>query len=76
MSSCRNEFKKVTWWFVCACVRSSVWSAPFSLLWPAFTLTVHINALCNESVYRQVQHTSGIYELGSGYVQGLIGVQG
>ena len=29
-------------------------------LWPAFTLTVHINALYNESLHRQDQHTSGI----------------
>ncbi len=39
---------------VCACVTL----APFSSLWPAFTLTVHINALYNESVYRQEQHTT------------------
>ena len=34
--------------------------APFSSLWPAVTLTVHINGLHNESVHRQEQHTSGI----------------
>ena len=32
----------------------------FSSLWPAFTLTVHINALYNESVHRKEQRTSGI----------------
>ena len=53
--------------FVCACVRACVRSficvfvrAPFSSLWPTFTLTVHINALYNESVHRQEQHTNGI----------------
>ena len=46
--------------FVCACVRSFLCSAPFSSLWPAFTLTVHITALYNESVHRQEQHISGI----------------
>ena len=28
--------------------------------WPAFTLTAHINALYNESVQRQEQHSIGI----------------
>ena len=38
-----------------------VWSSDsFSSLWAAFTLTVHINALFNESVQRQEQHSSGI----------------
>ena len=55
--------------FVRACVRacvrafvrnSHVTLASFSSLWPAFTLTVHINALYNESVQRQEQHSSGI----------------
>ena len=46
--------------FVCSFVRSCVTLAPFSSLWAAFTLTVHINALYNESVHRQEQHTSGI----------------
>ena len=32
----------------------------FCSLWAAFTLNVHLNALYNESVYRQEQHTSGI----------------
>ena len=41
--------------FVHACVR-----VPFSPLWPPFTLTVRINALYNESVQRQEQHSSGI----------------
>ena len=43
-----------------ACVRSFLCSAPFCSIWPAFTLTVHINALYNDSVHRQEQHTSGI----------------
>ena len=34
-------------------VRSGVTLASFSSLWPSFTLTVHINALYNESVHRQ-----------------------
>ena len=42
--------------FVCSCVTL----APFSWIWPAFSLTVHINALYNESVYRQEHHTIGI----------------
>ena len=51
--------------WVRACVRAFVWSsdvtlASFSSLWPAFTLTVHINALYNENVQRQEQHSSGI----------------
>ena len=45
--------------FVRACVSSSV-RVPFSLLWSAFTLTDHINALYNESVHQKEQHTSGI----------------
>ncbi len=44
------------------CVRafmhSCVTLAPFGSLWPAFTLTVHINALYNESVHRKEQHTT------------------
>ena len=46
--------------FVRAFVRLYVTLAPFSSLWSAFTLTVHINALYNESVHRQKPHTSGI----------------
>ena len=48
----------------CACVSSFVWSsgvsATFSSIWPAFTLTVNINALYNEFIQRQEQHTRGI----------------
>ena len=40
---------------VCSCVR--LHSVRFGQL---FTLTVHINALYNESVHQQEQHTSGI----------------
>ena len=36
--------------FVCLFVRSFL-RVSFSSLWPAITLTVHINALYNESVY-------------------------
>ena len=36
------------------------WFDSFSSLWVAFMLTVHINALYNESVHRQEQHTRGI----------------
>ena len=45
------------------CVRASVHPCvrvSFSSLWAAFTLTVHINALYNESVQRQEQHSSGM----------------
>ena len=38
-------------------VRSCGVRVSFSSLWPAFTLTVHINALYNESVQRQEQHS-------------------
>ena len=31
---------------------------PFSSLWPAFTLTVHINALYNDSVYGREEHAT------------------
>ena len=52
----------------CSRVRAFVRSwcvtrAPFSSLWPAFTLAVHINALNNESVHREEQHTRGIYTI-------------
>ena len=44
----------------CAIVRASVWSSDsFRSLWATFTLTDNINALYNESVQRQEQHTSG-----------------
>ena len=32
----------------------------FSSIWAAFSLTVHINALFNESVQRQELYSSGI----------------
>ena len=37
---------------VCSCVRVS-----FSSLWAAFTLAVHVNVLCNESVQLEEQHS-------------------
>ena len=40
-------------------VRSCV-HVSFSSLWAAFMLTVHINALYNESVHRKEQRTSEI----------------
>ena len=40
--------------FVCSFVRSP----RFSSLWPAFTLTVHINALYNESVHGREEHAT------------------
>ena len=46
--------------FACVCLRACVCSAPFSSLWSVFTLTVHINALYNESVHRKEQRTSVI----------------
>ena len=57
------KFKKGTW-----CVRSFlslflcsfVTLASFSSLWPAFTLTVHINALYNESVHGREEHATWI----------------
>ena len=50
--------------FVHACVvRVFLTLDSFSSLWAAFTPTVHINALYNESVHRQEQHTSGIYTM-------------
>ena len=33
-------------------------SDSFSSLWPAFTLTVHINALYNESIYGKEEHAT------------------
>ena len=46
-----------------AFVRSCVTLAPFSSLWSAFTLAVHIKSLNNESVHREEQHTRGIYTI-------------
>ena len=47
--------------FVCSCVRVEfALFDSFGSLWAAFTLTVHINALYNESVQRQEQHSRGI----------------
>ena len=41
------------------CLRASVWSSDsFSSLWAAFTLTVHINALYNESVHGKEEHAT------------------
>ena len=45
---------------VASCVRAFVRSCVIYSLWPAFTLTVHINALRNESVQGQEQHSIGI----------------
>ena len=39
-------------------LRLFVTLASFSSLWPAFTLTVHINALYNESVYGMEEHAT------------------
>ena len=39
-------------------VPSFVTLASFSSLWPAFTLTVHINALYNESVHGREEHAT------------------
>ena len=48
----------VRWW-VRSFERSFV-RVSFTSFWPAFTLTVHIHALYNESVPRKEQRTSGI----------------
>ena len=40
--------------FVC----SFVTRASFSSFWPAFTLTFHINALYNESIYGREEHAT------------------
>ena len=45
--------------FVPSFVRSFYYPR-FSLLWPAFTLTVHINALYNESVHEREEHATCI----------------
>ena len=45
--------------FVISFVRSFL-RVSFSALWPAFTLTVHINALYNQSEHLKEQRTSGI----------------
>ena len=40
-------------------LRASVWSSDsFSSLWAAFTMSVHINALYNESVHGKEQHAT------------------
>ena len=55
-------FKKVTWCvrsFQCSFVCSFVRLASVRV-WSAFTLTVHINALHNESVHRREEHASWI----------------
>ena len=44
--------------FVRSFVCSFVTLASFSSLWPAFTLTVHINALYKESVHRREEHAT------------------
>ena len=43
---------------MCSFLRLFVCYPCFSLLWPAFTLTVHINALCNESVHGREEHAT------------------
>ena len=40
-----------------SCVRPAG-HVPFSSLWPAFMLTVHINALYNESVHGREEHAT------------------
>ena len=44
--------------FVISFVCSFVTLASFSSLWPALTLTVHINALYNESVDGRKEHAT------------------
>ena len=39
-------------------VRDGRPSDSFSSLWAAFTLTVHINALCNERVHGKEEHAT------------------
>ena len=50
-------------------VRPSVWSSgdSFSSIWAAFTLTVHINALCNERVHGNEEHATLINTIPSKY---------
>ena len=43
-----------------SCVRAIVCSAPFSSCWPAFTLTVHINALHVMKVYIDRNNIEGL----------------
>ena len=43
---------------MCSFLRLFVCYPCFSLLWPAFTLTVHINALCNENVHGREEHAT------------------
>ena len=49
--------------FVLSFVCFSFHRMSFSSLWPAFTLTLHIDALYNESVHRKEQRTSGINQI-------------
>ena len=42
--------------FVPSCVPSFVRYPRFRSFWPAFKLTVHINALSNESVLQREEH--------------------
>ena len=44
--------------FVLSFVHLFVCSPRFSSLWPAFTLTVHINALYYESVHGREEHAT------------------
>ena len=44
--------------FVPSSVPSFVSYTRFSSLWPAVTLTVHINALYNESVHGKEEHAT------------------
>ena len=46
--------------FLCLFLCSLVTLASFSSLWPAFTLTVHTNALYNESVHGRKEHATWI----------------
>ena len=69
-STCNCQIKsiykfKVTWWYVrlkrrpCG-VRSGGILDSFCSLCKSFTLTVHINALCNESVHGKDEHATWI----------------
>ena len=68
-----SHLKKVTWMpsfvrsrpnasaqFIRSFLRCGRPSDSFSSLWTAFTLTVHINALCNESVHGKEEHATWI----------------
>ena len=43
---------------MCSFFPSFVTFASFSSLWPAFTLTVHIKALHNESIHGREEHAT------------------